>query len=365
MSASSIARIIQHNCDISDARDNGIYSICTLVLKLRNLYKWEHHIEPWAEPESADLLDWIEAKENYWGTIAGESFEKITGNGADLSPWDLPEINRLLDGTGLVYGAGYGRSMKAIFFLSEKIREEVVEGCPVLVLGRERAKELASPFALLQEGTIFIRREPLRFFFWDHIQDIRASSKASLHFALNHYRLLKDGRLDHDQFRLMLDTIVDEEIPIFIHHEVGEMLQKTLDSTTLKTIINRFPDSAVEFVGRSLKDILADTHPRGMISYIIRERKEASLGFYVGFLDGVRKILFPEMITAFDHFSKDGDWGHIEAARIGCREKNIEVAGRMKAIVGRLDNEPEERIQEYFNREILGPLGLDAPAKKG
>ena len=42
-----LLKTIKHNCDISDARDNGIYSICTLVLKLRNLYKWEHGLEPW------------------------------------------------------------------------------------------------------------------------------------------------------------------------------------------------------------------------------------------------------------------------------------------------------------------------------
>ena len=48
---------IQHNCDVSDARDHGIYSMCSLVLKLRNLYKWERGLEPWSEPDSADLLD--------------------------------------------------------------------------------------------------------------------------------------------------------------------------------------------------------------------------------------------------------------------------------------------------------------------
>jgi hypothetical protein len=32
MTDGSLLKIIKHNCDISDARDNGIYSICTLVL---------------------------------------------------------------------------------------------------------------------------------------------------------------------------------------------------------------------------------------------------------------------------------------------------------------------------------------------
>jgi hypothetical protein len=77
MAASNLIQTIQYNCDISDARDNGIYSICALVLKLRNLYKWEHDIDPWSEPETGDLLDWIEAKENYWDTIVENSFLPI------------------------------------------------------------------------------------------------------------------------------------------------------------------------------------------------------------------------------------------------------------------------------------------------
>ncbi len=72
---------IQYNCDVSDARDHGIYSMCSMVLKLRNLYKWEQGIEPWDEPETGDLLDWIEKKENYWATIAGDSYRPLTVNG--------------------------------------------------------------------------------------------------------------------------------------------------------------------------------------------------------------------------------------------------------------------------------------------
>jgi len=61
---------IQYNCDVSDARDHGIYSMCSLVLKLRNLYKWETGGQPWSEPESSELLDWIEAREQYWQDIS-------------------------------------------------------------------------------------------------------------------------------------------------------------------------------------------------------------------------------------------------------------------------------------------------------
>ena len=108
MSEASLLKTIRHNCDISDARDSGIYSICTLVLKLRNLYKWEHGLQPWEEPDSPVLLDWIAAKEEYWETIHSEPFSPITISGKTMDPFLLPAINRHLSVDNHFYGAGFG-----------------------------------------------------------------------------------------------------------------------------------------------------------------------------------------------------------------------------------------------------------------
>ncbi|MGA2402714.1 MAG: hypothetical protein ABSG91_13580, partial [Syntrophobacteraceae bacterium] len=39
---SDLQRQVQKNCDISDARHAGVYSLCGLLLRMRDLYKWEH-----------------------------------------------------------------------------------------------------------------------------------------------------------------------------------------------------------------------------------------------------------------------------------------------------------------------------------
>jgi hypothetical protein len=274
---SSVVEDIQHNCNISDARDHGVYSMCTMVLKLRNLYKWEHGLEPWQEPEPADLLDWIEAKENYWKTIAEEPYRQLGINGRTYSPADSDEINAKLGDKKMVYGAGYGRSMKAVFFLAEKIEQRTVAGCSVFILGKEIAKEMASPFAMAQDGVVFIRKESLRFFLWDQIQELRSSCRSSFRHALRMYDLLQDEQLDQQKFKNSLDNIVDAEMDLFIYHEVGEALQTTLDSSTLQTIVSQFPGSLYELVCRSIKDILADTHPEGLLAHLIREQRETSL----------------------------------------------------------------------------------------
>lgn len=358
---SSIIKDIQHNCNISDARDHGIYTMCTMVLKLRNLYKWEKGLEPWQEAEPVELLDWIEAKENYWETIAKEPYRHLDINGCVYLPDDSTGINANFSEKQMVYGAGYGRSMKAVFFLAEKIEQRTAAGFPVFILGKERAKEMASPFAMAQDGVIFIKKESLRFFLWDYIQELRSSCRSSFRHALQLYGLLEDGQLHQQKFKDTLDDIVDAELNLFIYHEVGELLQTTFDSSVLQKIVSRFPGSAYELVSRSIKDILADTHPGGLLAHLIREKLETSLSFYVGFLDGLRKELCPEIIEALQQFYIDRDWQQIEKARIICRENTLQYAEKIKTISQTIDHASDDHARDLFNRQILLPLGLDIP----
>lgn len=352
---------IQHNCDISDARDHGIYSMCSMVLKLRNLYKWEQGVEPWEEPETGDLLDWIETKENHWADIAGETYRDLEVDGNTLSPDDAQQVNAVLQDRKLLYGSGYGRSMKAVFFLGQERERRSVEDCPVIVLGEEKAREMASPFAMVQDGVILIRRESLRFFFWDQLQELRSSCRSSLQHAYKHYGLLKKGHLDQDAFRDSLDSIVDGEMDLFVYHEVGEILQTTLDSETLQAMIGHFPGSSIEFVCRAVKDVLADTHPRGLLNHVIDGQQESTIGFYVGFLDGLRATLFPEMVAGWQNFLASGDWQHIEAARIVCRNNNLQRAEKIHRISLMIGEYPDDQLVGQFSTDILEPLGLDIP----
>lgn len=352
---------IQKNCDISDAKDHGIYSMCTMVLKLRNQFKWENALEPWQEPDPGELLDWIDKKENGWEKIAGNEFLHLSLNGHHYHPLEVDQINLHIKNENLVYGAGHGRSWKAVFFLAEAIEQYEIDGIPVQLLGRELAKEMASPFAMSQNGSIIIRRDALRFFLWDQVQELSKSQRASFRHALEQYDVLDKGSINQTKFRDKLDTIVDNEINLFIYHEIGELQQSILDSTVLEKVLTRFPGSAIELVCRTIKDVLADTHNNGLLSYCIREKKETSLSFYLGFLDGLRKMMFPEIFMAWDDFLKNGDWEQIERARISCQNKNNELALKVRSLSEAMDTLAEKDIETMFNNEILIPLGLDVP----
>jgi len=355
---SAFIQAVRRNCDISDARDNGIYSLCSLILKLRGFYKWEQGLEPWDEPETAVVLDWIEQKENYWETLTEAEYQPLVSTGRSLNPFAVTKINNRLTGSGLIYGAGYGRSLKAIFFLAELREERSESDCRILILGREIARELASPFAMHQDNVIIIRREPLRFFFWDQIQEIRSASRIALRQALVLSGVKVEATVDRQSLRDKLDGIVDREIPTFIHHEIGELRETGLVSEHLQQLIAAFPASPIELVARGVKDALADTHPEGMLGYILGARAESSLGFYAGFLDGMRQLLLPEINPAFERFLGQRDWQEMERARVSSRAANLQRAEIFREAAESLRTQPPDQVKSRIEREILVPLGL-------
>ena len=70
----AMTRQVLDNCDITDAQHAGLYSTCGLALRLRDLYKWEHRLNPWEEKDSSEILDWIGEKEALWEKLAEAKF---------------------------------------------------------------------------------------------------------------------------------------------------------------------------------------------------------------------------------------------------------------------------------------------------
>lgn len=354
-----VSEDIQFNCDISDARGHDLYSMCTMVLKLRNLYKWQKALEPWEEPEPSDLLEWIDAREHYWQTIVDQPYRFLSFDGVNYSPDDVAAINDKLRSSGLVYGSGYGGSMKAVFFLADRIEQRSVCGCRVIIMGKQRAKEMASPFAMAQQGVVYIHKDNLRYFLWDQIQELRSCSRAAFRHAMELHGVIQNGKLEQSLLKTKFDTIVEEEMDLFVYHEVGEILQTTLDSAMLERIVTTFPASVIELVCRSLKDILADTHPQGLLHHLISERREASLSLYVGLLDGMRKELFPEIFEAFKKFCGGADWPAISRAQEVCRKRSLALAHNIREIGATIGEDSDDYVLQRFNASIIAPLGLD------
>ncbi|MDX1707509.1 MAG: hypothetical protein R3274_02840 [Desulfobacterales bacterium] len=348
------ARQVLHNCDISDAQHAGLYSTCGLALRLRDLYKWEHHLNPWEEKDTSEILDWIGDKEALWEKLADAKHINIQIEGQQYDPFDTPAINAVLEPRGVLYGAGYAFSLKPTFFLAEIENKSLNGGHSVYILGRELARDLLTLPALTQAQQILLRTDSARLLLWDQMAYIKKSGRPALRFALDHLGLKKQNP---EAMQQQLPAILSAQTDNYIYHEIGELNDTSFNPTIWRELIADFPHSPVELLARGLKDVLADTHPSGTLHHLIENRKMAGLGLYVAFLDGMLKELFPRLRQAFNHFTKTQNWSIIKEVTIEGHQNAKQMVSEMMALyqTGKQKNRRQwakEQIEQRLFEQI-------------
>jgi len=348
---------VVHNCNISDARHAGYYSVCGLALRLRDLYKWEKGLAPWVEDEPSAILEWIGKREELWENLTDENFQEITIKGLSYDPFETKAINGALQDHVLFYGAGYVHSLKPTFFLADLEEKRRIQGHSVTILGKELARDLVTLPALVQDGSVIIRRESGEHFLWNQIVYLRNSGRPALAFALRAHGL-KD---DHPKtLQENLTALFADEMDTYIHHELGELIDSTFDATLWREMIAAFPHSPIELLARTVKDLLADTHEYGTLPHIVRNKKRASLGFYAAFLDGFRKVVFPEILEAFHEFLNREEWPHIEKAISSGRNTALRFAQTMSSLFLRGKEKGDFIwVEKEIEAQLLKPLGVN------
>jgi hypothetical protein len=346
-----ITQQVLKNCDISDAKHAGLYSICGLALRLRDLFKWEKHLDPWMEKDSAEILDWIGLKEELWAHLDERDYHRLAVNGKSFDPFETEKINNMLAPNGILYGAGYANSLKPTFFLAVIEKKLIVDNINVFVLGQELARDLLTLPALSQDGQVLFRKDSAKLFFWDQLFYLKKSGQPFLCYALGRCGIEKS---DPESLRQHLNSLLDYYESTYIYHELGEIKDTDFDKNIWREIIGAYPQSVVEYFTRTIKDLLADTNAHGTLNHIIQEHKDISLGLYAAFSDGLARSLFPELRASFTHFSKSGDWEEIKKAV----SKGYDTARRGKDMIIELYQESldredtqwiEKKIEAYIN----------------
>ena len=102
---------VKENCDIADANHAGLYSICGLAMRLRDLYKWDMGLEAWMEGSSSEVLAWIGEKERKWDKLAGKPgmLQQWPRPAGSLSATQKFELQELLSAKGFYAGGIDGR----------------------------------------------------------------------------------------------------------------------------------------------------------------------------------------------------------------------------------------------------------------
>ncbi len=327
-----LASAVQHNCDISDARYAGDYGLCTFLLKMREYYRWENEL-PFARALPKDELgEWLKAREQAWERIEADEFAPLPLESAEVDPFDTEAANRELLPQGCVYGAGYGRFLKPMFFLGRLARVERRAGFTILVSSCEYARELGAPPAMLQGRTIFVRLESVRRYLWEKIEEWQwRKQHSAMARALAGYDFVADTEA-------ALQRMAENEMETMILHEVGEAMADGLLGDRWRDMVlslartgrgdrARVPGEAV---ARAIRDLLADC--LSTLPALLERRNLPALHFHFATFDGPRRQLFPQALEAYEHYLRDGTLdGLAQVVREG-RERWLATAREMLAL---------------------------------
>ena len=344
---------VKHNCNISDAKFWGYYSICGLLMRYRELYRQEHSLRPWDDIDSKEIGCWIQERETLWRTGEDQELQQLVIHGRTYDPFDVNGLNAELEGSGLVYGSGYGAFNKPTFFVAVLDAAKDYYDYRVLTVGRELCRDIAATLAMLQGRCIYLRREVIEQFLWDRFQDMRSNPYCgSSAMMFSQYGIAGTDEVSPRLYEKIGGLAVDAA-EVFVMHEVGEAYEDTCDDDW-REMLTEGCDKATELFLRGIKDIRADTSLYGPLKSIIREQNLPRLSIFVACMDGIRREVFPEMRVAMQQFRESDDWSLFEDARRAGYERTE-----------RLQNELVRLWRQHHDVAVLARYIRDAFPRPG
>lgn len=336
---------VQHNCDISDARHGGDYSLCIYLMKMREYYRWEKGLAYGASLPREDVGQWLSMREQLWERIEEDDFLPLELGGEELDPFDASAINQHLEPHDLVYSAGLGRYAQAHFFLGHlRERQQRVDGYSVLISGREYARDLGAPPAMTQGDTIFIRRESLRRMLWEKLESWRWNRPDN---ALGRAFACYDFERDLEG---SLDVMTDVEIEAALLHEQGEYQAGQLLGEDWDRLVLAVAATPAELMLRSVRDHLADCLVT--LPALAEANRAASIHFYLGNLTHMRKEIFPGLDSAYRDWCAGGSSQALgELARQGAahwRHLALEAQALPTSDIDSCRHAVEELVRENY-----------------
>jgi len=297
---------VQANCDVSDARHAREMTLCTYLLEMRELYRWEQGTAQTETLPRTEVGEWLARREARWASLEAECYRPLPLAGEAVDPYDVATVNRTLLPAGLVYGAGIGRFGKPQFFVAALLREEWRDGLRILVAGREHARDLTAAPAAMRGDTAFLRLESLARVLWEKAEawTLKRPDDA-LKAALDAHGFAAEPAA-------ALDRMVEAEAETLILHELGEREAGRLLGPEWERTLHRFERRRAELFMRAARDHLADCLVT--LPTLLDRGTTAAVHFWVANLDGMRRELFPAVHAAYAAW-REGDRGRaLEAA---------------------------------------------------
>ena len=295
---SQLTKIVQQNCHIADANYAGDYTLCVYLLKMRELFRWEHQESFSTNLANKSVSVWLRQREALWEGLENQDYLNIEIENEKISPFESRLINLKLQSHQLVYSGGMGINNRPHFFLADLDTFEQHNDYSLYIAGKEYARDMSAPPAMSHQNNIYIRRESFRRLLWEKLETWRWNKPDN---ALGRAFACYDCDNNLDQ---ALIQMTDAEIENVILHERGEIQAGLLLGEKWQKLVFSFPHSKASIMLRAIRDHLADSLTT--LPSLLQNNSASSWHFYFGNLNNMRKDLFPSLISGYDEWYQNG-----------------------------------------------------------
>ena len=302
--------------------------MCTYLLKMRELYRWQRGLAFGAPLGKDDVSDWLTAREERLEGLEEADFRVLPVGGTAVDPFDAEAVNDALQPHGLVYSAGLVNGARPHFFLGElEAENRADDGFLLRVSGRELARCLNAPPAMTRGSTIFLRRESLRRYLWEKYESwLWNRTDGAMARAVACYPF--DTALDD-----ALGRMTEAEMGVVEAHERGEYDVGLAFGGDWERMLLDLNQTPAELMARAVRDHLADC--LHTLPLLLEDGREPSLHLFVANLGAMRKQLFPSLVEAYRSWLRDGDPSPLRTLTDRGRGHWHDLARRMLALHAR------------------------------
>ncbi len=345
LNVGAIVSAVQKNCHISDAQYAGDLTLCTFLLKMRELYRWEHDIPLTREMPKSEVGDWMNERERLWETVETAPFVALPLPDAAIDPFEVAAANRRLAPHGLVYSGGFGRSCKPHFFLANLKHLETRAGFQVYVAGCEFARDLDAPPGMMLDQSIFVRTESLKRWLWEKYEEWRWNKRNE---AMG--RAVARHGFDRDA-EAALEAMTRTETESVILHELGEARVGELLGEPWASLLAEVMRSRAEIVARAVRDLYADC--LSTLPGLLDRDDPAAIHFFFANFVGMRRKLFPEMAVAYRGWVEGGSSVALRTVAATGLDRWAAVSAAFLDLHGRHGDAVGAQIEAWLDRNAL------------
>ncbi|MGV6818297.1 MAG: Sfum_1244 family protein [Thiotrichales bacterium] len=345
LDVSDLKSVVQRNCHIADAQHAGDYTLCTYLMKMRELYRWEKGLGFTTPLTTSEVGSWVREREAVWETLEDSEFAQLPIHGDLIHPFESDLINQALLPEGLVYSGGFGRKAAPHFFLAELDQNYDRDGYTVVIAGREFARDLTSPPAMSRGNTIYLRKESLRRMIWERVQEWQFHPTDNpMGRALSHYPLEED-------LEAALDALVEDLMMTFLKHEIGEVRAGREIGGGWQPLVAAVAGSRAELELRAVRDNLADSLET--LPYLLQTQRPELLHFYFATFSAMRREMFPALHSAYQQWITDSEDNGLEQAVRDGQGHWLEVSERALEIHQQTPDKPSRAISNLIAESRL------------